>query len=582
MNVENDFLTDFDLFGKTPELYYKGRSKKSSTLGIVLTIIYIILYITFLIYKLVRMVKRVDVTFYDSYTFIGLPSIKITNNEFYGAFGMGGIVDEQMYYLTVDYVSQERVNGNFVGEPRRLETEICQLEKFGPDYQDIFRDQQLENYYCIKNISGIAFEGYSNLEKYSYLNVKFYPCVGTTRDGKPCYDELIQRQFFTVNTLICKIQDNDLNPTNYENPVLRRKVDMNSPVFLDLFQFIYSYLQIVNIETDEDITGLNFFTDSIRKQVYTRYDESFIIASPLLYGNILETGGPIADVTLQLAAKVLTQKRTYMQLIDVLGDVGGLMEILYTFLNIISSFLTEVLYDQSLVNNLFSFDLDKKYVVFNKIKIKNKHKRSKEDNNSVKDLYKEDENNIKQKSDYLDNNKDIEIYQKENIDEKDISVKKMKKGVKKRRSSKNAIIKSSKSTLAVYNELEFQKDKNENNEIKISSDENKNIMNIYNAPNDSLRNNINERDLSNVYINNWLIFCFSCTSRKKNVNKILLEEGSRILTERLDIMNMFNKLYAVDLMQKQLGIEPKGVNMSDIGKSHLKVYNNLIDSNSDK
>ena len=196
MNVENDFLTDFDLFGKAPELYYKGRSKKSSTLGIVLTIIYIILYITFLIYKLVRMVKRVDVTFYDSYTFIGLPSIKITNNEFYGAFGMGGIVDEQMYYLTVDYVSQERVNGNFVGEPRRLETEICQLEKFGPDYQDIFKDQQLENYYCIKNISGIAFEGYSNLERYSYLNVKFYPCVGTTKDGKPCYDELIQRQFF--------------------------------------------------------------------------------------------------------------------------------------------------------------------------------------------------------------------------------------------------------------------------------------------------------------------------------------------------------------------------------------------------
>ena len=149
----------------------------------------------------------------------------------------------------------------------------------------------------------------------------------------------------------CKIQDNDLNPTNYENPVLRRKVDMNSPVFLDLFQFIYSYLQIVNIETDEDLTGLNFFTDTIRKQVYTRYDESFIIASPLLYDDILKTGGPIADVTLQLAAKVLTEKRQYVQLIDVLGDVGGLMEILYTFLNIISSFLTEVLYDRSLVNN---------------------------------------------------------------------------------------------------------------------------------------------------------------------------------------------------------------------------------------
>ena len=105
MNVENYFLTDFDLFGKIPELYYHGKSKKSSTFGITLTFIYIILYIAFLIYKLVRMVKRVDLTFYDSYTFHGIPSINLTNNEFYGGFGMGGIVDPKMYYLDVTYVS---------------------------------------------------------------------------------------------------------------------------------------------------------------------------------------------------------------------------------------------------------------------------------------------------------------------------------------------------------------------------------------------------------------------------------------------------------------------------------------------
>ena len=84
----------------------------------------------------------------------------------------------------------------------------------------------------------------------------------------------------------------------------------------------------------------------------------------------MKTGGPIADVTLQLAAKVLTEKRQYMQLIDVLGDVGGLMEILFTFLNIISSLLTEILYDKSLVNDLFSFDIEKKMIVINKKKQK--------------------------------------------------------------------------------------------------------------------------------------------------------------------------------------------------------------------
>ena len=63
-----------------------------------------------------------------------------------------------------------------------------------------------------------------------------------------------------------------------------------------------------------------------------------------------------------------------MQLIDVLGDVGGLMEILFTFLNIISSLLTEILYDKSLVNDLFSFDIEKKMIVINK---KNKNKKIK-------------------------------------------------------------------------------------------------------------------------------------------------------------------------------------------------------------
>ena len=132
MNIENDFLTDFDLFGKTPELYYKGKSKKSSLIGIILTVIYIVIYIAFLIYKLVRMIKRVDVTFYDSYVFQGIPSIQITNNEFYGALGMFGGYDPTRVRIEVHYVRQEKINGNFLTvNDTILETEACRPEMFG-------------------------------------------------------------------------------------------------------------------------------------------------------------------------------------------------------------------------------------------------------------------------------------------------------------------------------------------------------------------------------------------------------------------------------------------------------------------
>ena len=261
-------------------------------------------------------------------------------------------------------------------------------------------------------------------------------------------------KFFTFNSVELKIQSNDLNPEDYKHPVIRTEVDMNSPVFKDLFQLIYSYLQIINIETDEDITGLNFFTDHIRKQQYIRYENSFLIASPLLYGDIFKTGGPIADVTLQLHAKVLTQKRQYTQLIDVLGDVGGLMEILYSFLNVIASLITEVLYDRSLVNNLFSFDLNKKYVVFKQAKNK---KKQKNEDKEMKDIDNEDLVIKKHKYQDLEDNKNIEIYSNENSGEQNIITKNgvsssTKREMRRKNTNQKMNSRASKTSLVHYNE----------------------------------------------------------------------------------------------------------------------------------
>ena len=576
MNVENDFLTDFDLFGKQPEIYYHGKSKKSSAFGIVLTAIYIVIYIAFLIYKIVRMLKRIDLTFYDSYTFQGLPSINLTNNEFYGGFGMGGIVDEKMYRIEVFYVSKVKVNGVWQETTKQLPIEVCKLEWFGSEYQEIFADQPMNQYYCIKSVDGMVLEGYSNLERFSYFNVKYYPCVGQTKDGEECYDYFTKLKFFSVNTIELKIQDNDLNPENYKKPVIRRVKDMNSPVFHQLYQLIYSYIQIVNIETDEDITGLNFFTDTIRREQYTKYDESFLIASPLFYGDILQTGGPICDVYLQLSAKVLTEKRQYVTLIAALGDVGGLMEILLTFLNIITSFITEVLYDRSLINNLFSFDLNKKLVVLN---VKKKKRKSNDEDNQRTDIKRFDSIKLRENLQNIENNnKNIEIVPKEKLDNQfqldspfdknNISStrKKIKKKIKKKIS-----LRSANHNLKSYNDIEKTPYEN-----KLSIEENKIIDNKDTKVNGTMwRVNTSgvDRDLRKVYINNWTIFCFWCTSKKRNVNKVLFEEGSKIITKRLDIMNMFNHLYINEIIQEKLGFEARDMEMTDEFKNYLHFFN---------
>ena len=81
------FIKRIDLYGKEPEFYFKGKPNKTTWVGRILTILYVIIYLAFLIYKLERMVSRVDVTFYDTYAYTGeIPSIELNKEIFYGAF----------------------------------------------------------------------------------------------------------------------------------------------------------------------------------------------------------------------------------------------------------------------------------------------------------------------------------------------------------------------------------------------------------------------------------------------------------------------------------------------------------------
>jgi len=50
------------------------------------------------------------------------------------------------------------------------------------------------------------------------------------------------------------MQDNLLTPENYKSPVKPFKKDITCPIFLQIFQKAYSYIQIVRVETNEDIS----------------------------------------------------------------------------------------------------------------------------------------------------------------------------------------------------------------------------------------------------------------------------------------------------------------------------------------
>ena len=70
------------------------------------------------------------------------------------------------------------------------------------------------------------------------------------------------------------------------------------------------------------------------------------------------------------------------------------MEVVWSFFNIMATVITDILYDKALINNLFSFDLDKKEVIIKNLKYY--------DTNNINNKNDLNENGLKENSNILD------------------------------------------------------------------------------------------------------------------------------------------------------------------------------------
>ena len=133
-NIKCRYLKEVDMFGKEPELYYKGSSKKTSWMGRIFSRLFVLVYFAFFIYKLIRMLQKKDVTFYDTFTYAPEPSqVKITNENFYGGFGIENpetydtFIDESIYFPKAYFKTAVKKGNDFIYDVVELELEPCKL-----------------------------------------------------------------------------------------------------------------------------------------------------------------------------------------------------------------------------------------------------------------------------------------------------------------------------------------------------------------------------------------------------------------------------------------------------------------------
>ena len=389
-----EILKEIDFFGKEPEFYIKRKPKQTTLIGRIFTFIFILIYILFFVYKLIRMFKRVDITFYDTYSNIDPEfSINLLNENFpifFTLFDDEGLpfIDETIYYPVAIYINEKA---------EQIKIERCNEDTIHMNYKNPFlQNSQIENYYCLNDVNYI-FKPYI-----SGIILRIFPCRNTTENNNNCKSKEFIEEFFNYRNARVYFGDIVINSFDYKNPIQKRINYLDGKIFRTIGLLILSEFQIVQIQTSKNIFGFDFFTNP-KIDEFIKFDNVNIIPVPSFDLNDELNYTPLIEYQFQLNDKILTEKRQYTQFIDILCEVGGFMEFINSFFGLICSSFVDILYEKKMVNNLFSFNMKKKIISvknnfknsMDKINI-DESKKEKNPDNIRKSLYKfkKNKNNV--------------------------------------------------------------------------------------------------------------------------------------------------------------------------------------------
>jgi hypothetical protein len=408
-------------------------------------------------------------------------------------------------------------------------------------------------------------EGHFSYDRYSFLYFKFFPCTNTTEKQNCKPSEIIDQ--YLKNTFVqFQLQDIELNSKNYSYPIRPRDVDIYTTVGKKLFQEIHAFFQVVKIETDLNFIGFDE-VEYVKTDVYLKYDE-MVIMSNLIESDIYETGEPFCDFTIKLSENIRIHKRTYTTLITILGDVGGLMEVVFTLFRIITSFSVDILYDISLVNNFFNFNLDRKIVILKDRTLK-KNISQKDDVPKIYSPQRKPRNKSSKNLKYQNKGDNLETGKRMNDEnnmklssnnENLLTVKFDRKNLHRRKSHILQIPDDTNNIFSFRKRNMNKRDETDDYNFSINQED----------------KGVNKHTIDKINITRaWIYLCFCCVRKRKIMENILLDEGKNIISKYLDIFNLFEQLYKNGKIQEKVKRrEINTIEMSDICKIKLKNLTN--------
>ena len=351
---------NFDIYSKKIGFFYKNKEKIGSYFGVFLTLLYIIISIILFISELFRAFQRKELKVYDTTIYSQkMPSIDVDLNKLYFAFALehpkttSRFIDESIYTAQVAFIDKRKVGDQLeTYETRYLDFEPCILENFGQDYRNLFVENELINSYCIKDFNyNLTFAGGYKYERITYIRIRIYPCVNSTKNNNGCKSQEEIDFYLTSGYFSIVLKDFGLNPSNYSNPIVPTLQDLYTTIDKSLYKNYILNFGITEIHTDAGLIN-----EQVKIENYLKFRkelENFTYRDEKDY----HAGKSLILVQLRLEDTIQIQTRKYTKISEIFSRIGGYMQLMNTVFLLVSSIFNKIDSEIKIINSIFNFNL---------------------------------------------------------------------------------------------------------------------------------------------------------------------------------------------------------------------------------
>ena len=538
----NNIIDNLDFYGFTPNLYI-GNHKKSGTLfGFCLSFLTLILYICVISYFIEKLFNNSDVNVLTSTKILDkIDNLKLNKNSFYFNFYLEHpynytpILDESIYYPKVYYKEAIRNNiDGFEWIEHDLNVSNCELNDFGEEYQQFYLNRKIENMYCIKNLNESIYGSFVK-EKYSFIYIELYECKNTSISQK-CKSHNEINNLLDGSFISIEYQSFSINPKNYKNPNKPCLNEFYTSISHNYYKEIHLYLKKLILKTDN-----GFIFENINEKKFIQLDYS----NDMISFKQNNKHSNFMEISIKYSDKNEEIHRSYLKVQNVISQIGGFINSIYTTFSLINYFFTSGIIYEKIINKIFYINFDKNLKPSKSLlKLTNYKKKVFFDINNMYNNSMTNYNN----SMFIEENSNQELnFTNKNIKNTNLLIMNIKNNEKNKYNNQNIIkILLTEKKNNINDNISNKIYNNQNDED--NNNKNFNIINInkfkINRKTNSLRFSIKNKIKISYFES-----LFPKLYKKKNNNIMLFFKGKKIIQQNLDIIYIIKNNYQLYLMK---------------------------------